>query len=329
MKQAIIEKTNNSLKKIKTLKKSWFILLIIISILGCASNDDNEFDYEIDNEIDKDSTLTALLAKDVILNAENFPDDVFRRRISKITGVEEGDTITKEIILNTTEIDVSSDYNTWAIHNIDCIHNLIGIEYFVALTSLTCNWNYISSLDLSKNYKLESLSCYRNRLTSLDLSKNKHLLHLFCYSNKLSTLDLSKNIKLVSLLCGDNLLESLEIQSNSELTFLACENNKLKNLDVSNNPMLTTINCSENRLKYLDFTNNASLTHITCYHNLIGENEMEELIKSMPIVENGYFNVVYIYPTKHEGNVCTKAQVIAAKAKGWKVYNKLKEYEGS
>lgn len=42
--------------------------------------------------------------------------------------------------------------------------DLNGIEYFTALTELTCNDNYISTIDLSKNTALKRLECYDNRI---------------------------------------------------------------------------------------------------------------------------------------------------------------------
>lgn len=67
---------------------------------------------------------------------------------------------------------------------------------------------------------------------------------------------------------------------------------------------------------------------------------MDTLIKSLPKKqpkknEEYYFNVVSM-DTPSEGNVCTKVQVAAAKAKGWTPYCRYfdsilrwKKYEGS
>ena len=60
---------------------------------------------------------------------------------------------------------------------------------------------------------------------------------------------------------------------------------------------------------------------------------MDALISSLPsnTTDNAYR--FYVYSTdENEGNVCTKSQVAAAKAKGWTPYyydNEWKEYEGS
>ena len=60
---------------------------------------------------------------------------------------------------------------------------------------------------------------------------------------------------------------------------------------------------------------------------------MDALIGSLPpnTTDDVYQFYVY-YTNKNDGNVCTKSQVAAAKAKGWTPYyyaNGWKEYEGS
>ena len=71
---------------------------------------------------------------------------------------------------------------------IDCINwnisNLKGIEAFTALTSLYCDGNQLTSLDLRLNKALTYLDCSENQLTSLVLSKKTALTDLWCWDNK-------------------------------------------------------------------------------------------------------------------------------------------------
>ena len=71
---------------------------------------------------------------------------------------------------------------------IDCsemnISNLKGIEAFTALTNLRCNYNQLTSLDISQNTALTCLWSHSNQLTSLDVSKNTALTYLDCDDNK-------------------------------------------------------------------------------------------------------------------------------------------------
>ena len=174
------------------------------------------------------------------------------------------------------------------------ITNLKGIEYFTALKDLRCYNNQLTSLDVSQNTALTRLSCYNNQLTSLDVSKNTALTRLYCYNNQLTALDVSQNTAL-----GD----------------LNCSNNQLTSLDVSQNTALTRLDCFSNQIKGAD---------------------MDNLVNSLHTVEQGRLGRFYVIDTQdaNEGNVCTKAQVAVAKAKGWTVYdynggNPYPEYEGS
>ena len=61
------------------------------------------------------------------------------------------------------------------------ITSIKGIEFFTEITQLDCSHNNLTSLDLSKNTRLNSLDCSYNNLTSLDVSKNT-LLEYFIYN---------------------------------------------------------------------------------------------------------------------------------------------------
>lgn len=68
--------------------------------------------------------------------------------------------------------------------------NLTGIQDFVGLKTLYCNYVNITSLNLSKNILLEELYVKGCLLTSLDLSANVALKHLACQGNKLTSLNI-------------------------------------------------------------------------------------------------------------------------------------------
>ncbi len=126
------------------------------------------------------------------------------------------------------------------------IMSLKGIEAFTALTSLSCDSNQLTSLDISKNTALTWLSCGNNKLTSLDVSKNTALIWLHCNDNQLNTLDVSKNTELDELFCSNNQLTTLDVSKNAALTWLYCSNNQLNTLDVSKNTALTSLECVGN-----------------------------------------------------------------------------------
>ncbi|WP_206460496.1 hypothetical protein [Anaerovorax sp. IOR16] len=63
------------------------------------------------------------------------------------------------------------------------IENLSGIEYFKALTSLNCNDNQLSSLNVSANTALQKLICRGNNLSQLDITGLNALTEFNCCQN--------------------------------------------------------------------------------------------------------------------------------------------------
>ena len=143
-----------------------------------------------------------------------------------------------------------------------------GIAYF-AITSLSCNHNKLTSLDLSKNTTLTQLNCEVNQLASLDLSKNTALTELNCSSNQLTSLDLSKNTALAHLYCGGNQLSSLDLSKNTALTELLCIDNQFTSLDVSKNTNLKILRCNYGQISTLNLNGCTALVNLDCRLNPI------------------------------------------------------------
>ena len=113
----------------------------------------------------------------------------------------------------------------------DMVGSLDGIEYLTGLKYLQCEGTEddlghprgkLSSLDLSRNPKLEQVLCGRNRLTHLDVSGCPNLKTLWCYGNRLETLDVSACPELVDLNCEHNLIPRLDLTGNLKLVSLDC-----------------------------------------------------------------------------------------------------------
>ncbi len=171
------------------------------------------------------------------------------------------------------------------------IAKLNGLEYFVNITELDCSNNNLTSLDLTKNTKLQKVFCQHNQITeiatkgvstksvstkALALSANVLLEVLDCSYNKLASIDLTANVKLKDLDCSHNLLETLNVSKNVDLSVLDCSynkfpvltltaNTKLTNLNVSNNEVLTELNLvngNNKTLTSLDATKTPNLKTI-------------------------------------------------------------------
>ena len=146
------------------------------------------------------------------------------------------------------------------------ISNLKGIEYFTSLSYLSCDYNQLTTLDLSQNSALETLWCSNNQLTSMKLNSTS-LKSLDCSYNQLTTLELGNNNSLELLNCMDNRLTTLNLDSASSLQQLLCYGNQLKALDLSDYTALRYLDCHDNQLVTLDLTNNINLIELDCRNN--------------------------------------------------------------
>ena len=257
----------------------------------------------------------------ITINETNFPDANFRNWLLAQDYGKDG-VLTEEAIKGITVIDVAEQD----------ISSLKGIEHFTALTKLDCSWNRLTSLNVSGCTALKELRCFLNKLTDLDLSGCTALTILHCSQNNLTTLDLSGCTALKVLFCACNELTDLDVSGCTVLTGLDCEWNNLTNLNVSGCTALTSIDCFGNKLTTLDLSGCTALTFLHCYYNQLKGAAMDRLIESLPQKEG--YGYLYVHKDKqpHDENVCTKAQVTAARGKGWGVfaiYDKVREdYEG-
>ena len=159
------------------------------------SSDKITYTYDCGNEIGIDFVLynSDLISEDIEINVINFPDPNFRKYVRTLKGAEDN-LLTGRELLYIERINVDS-LN---------IKSLKGIEYFTSLASLGCDDNQLTSLDISKNTKLNWLSCEGNKLTSLDLTNNPEMNRLWCDNNHLVSLDFNQNAKLEKCYVNNN-----------------------------------------------------------------------------------------------------------------------------
>ena len=205
-------------------------------------------DYTIEQEADPEAVIIE------------FKDSNFLKAIlEKNSGVD---------INGDGQISVSEAEACTSLHvDWSSISDMSEISYFTNLTFLSCPYNQLTQLDVSKNLQLSDLWCDNNQLTQLDVSHNAQLIRLYCYYNQLTQLDVSKNLQLSDLWCDNNQLTQLDVSKNLQLSDLRCSDNQLTQLDVSHNAQLTWLSCSYNQLTQLDVSHNAQLTWLYCYNN--------------------------------------------------------------
>jgi Leucine-rich repeat (LRR) protein len=200
----------------------------------------------------------------------------------------------------------------------------LDLSNCVLITNLWCRNNQLQSLDLSKNTLLRIFYCNGNKLKSLDLSKKTGLMTFVCNDNQIESLDLSNNTGLELMDCSNNKLQSLDLSDNKILTELNCRGNLLQLLDLSNNTELKKLNCSSNQLQSLDLSKNTALEFLSCYSNKIRGRAMDALIASLidrsAMAVQGVMLGVNL-DDANEVNMITVAQVAAASARGWYIFD--------
>ncbi len=209
-------------------------------------------------------TVTQTAASDATDFTAQFDPD-FAKELQKQGIIADADNITPEDmekIAAITRLDIAGSYD-----NPGTLTSLRGIEYFEALEELSCLYNQLTSLDVSRNTALTELRCDYNQLTSLDVSRNMALTELRCDYNQLTSLDVSRNTALTYLDCNNNQLTELDVSRNTALTELDCSGNPLTTLDISMNTALTKLYCAINELTTLDVSRNTALTELNCANN--------------------------------------------------------------
>ena len=128
-----------------------------------------------------------------------------------------------------------------------------------ALEILSCDFGYLTKLDVTNCPQLKLLSCMDNRLTEIKLTHYKQLEWLQCSKNKLSELDVANCENLFYLGCYANTLTELDVRNCTQLKDLSCHNNNLDELDVTNCTQLVSLKCMGNKLIALDLSRLDSL----------------------------------------------------------------------
>ena len=159
-----------------------------------------------------------------------------------------------------------------------------GIEYFINLESLNCQYNALSSLNVSTLVNLTYLNCSNNQLTELTGINNLvNLEVLNCGNNALSSLDLSNSLNLETIACYNNQLTILTLGELSHLIILDCTYNQITSLDVTGSPILQELYCANNQITFLDLSNKA----VDTYYYEAQNNQIETLlIKNGSVIDD-------------------------------------------
>ena len=196
------------------------------------------------------------------------PDDSFETYLES-NGL--GNGISNDDNVYTSAIDTVTELHLSSLN----INDLTGIEDFTSLTSLDCDDNNLTNLNISTNTSLFNLDCSSNNLTSLNVSGASVLNNLYCSNNNLISLDVSGATAVRSFSCRDNQLISLDIRNGNNINFY--------NFYTTGNPNLTCINVDD------DSYSNANWTNIDSQHyfstNCSGSTSIEEQVTNKELLK--------------------------------------------
>lgn len=147
------------------------------------------------------------------------------------------------------------------------LYSLGGIGYCTGLTTLKCDRNKLTELNISGLTKLTYLDCWTNQLTELDLSGLTKLTYLDCSENELSALDLTEQTELTKLVCTNTKVSELNVNHLTKLEVFECYYNQLTKLDVSKLTGLKDLECHYNQLTELNLSGLTGLTLLFCDGN--------------------------------------------------------------
>ena len=203
----------------------------------------------------------------------SIPDSIFEARLEALGY----DDISGDGQVPTVLIETVTSLNV----NDKGINDLTGIEDFVALITLNCRGNNLTTLDVSNNLMLERLEANNNDLSVIDLSKNIELQNLNLGANDFTAIDVSKNtaLEMLSLQVNSGLtsidisanvlleelrtystnISSLDLSVHSNLEVLQAYNSALTEIDLSNNPLLEEVRVNGTDVTELDLSNNPNI----------------------------------------------------------------------
>ncbi len=170
---------------------------------------------------------------------------------------------------------------------------------------------------------MSTLNCNNNQLTALDVSTNSELTYLNCNYNEISTLNLPQNNKLWLLACAYNKLKELNVSNFKDLIDLSCSRNELEKLTVKNNPELARLRFYNNPLSQIDFSNNPKLNTLETYSNNLSLAQMQQLVNNLPTIDTsaGQKGSLVVVPTLNGSKNFSNQLKNLAVSKGWEVKN--------
>lgn len=242
--------------------------------LGAQDDAPDMLECQLIGEDDAANLMAA--AGGVEVNEANFPDPAFRDYVAKFIDRPDADGV-KDGVLSQEEIEDVRNITLYTYtpgENSGSgtvagmgIKSLEGIRYFTQLTSLSCEYNELTALDVSGLANLTKIDCYFNQLQSLNVTGCINLEELMCSNNQIAALDVSSCAGLVSLHCNYNALTALDARGLANLKSIWCYNTPLTAVSVDGCMNLWELRCDHTELTALNVADMPSLYQLVFDNN--------------------------------------------------------------
>ena len=189
----------------------------------------------------KSVSLKSLEAKNTLLDAIN--SNIITSKIIDINSAFLNLNQQRITRLPVTLFQAEGYVNFWKnLTSLDCDNNQLtelNVQGLVALQRLECDNNQLTALDVQGLVALQQLGCCNNQLTALNVHGLVALQELWCKNNQLTALNVQGLVALQYLWCNNNHLTELNVQGLAGLRELGCNNNPLIDLNLTGIPAVT------------------------------------------------------------------------------------------
>lgn len=238
--------------------KNIFAAIALLSLLAVSCSKDDDGTTPINNEF------------------VNIPDANFEAELINL-GIDTDGVINQKVL----RIDVKDieylDVSQLGASNM--IEDLTGIEGFTNLKRLYAIANSLTSIDLSKNTKLDTLNLMSNDLKTIEgLSQATNLKWVNLSHNLFEEFTLD-NPSVTNILMSHNELVSFNSSNATNLETVYLLTNKIPSIDFSYNPKLEAINVSNNKLTNLVLGTKSELYYLSLFENFIDHLDVSQFRK--------------------------------------------------
>ncbi|CAM1352936.1 M4 family metallopeptidase [Tenacibaculum halocynthiae] len=248
------------------------------SNLSCIVVDDLDNDYS--------TWIKDFIASftDTYCRYTAIPDANFEAALSSYDDISNDGQVPTALIENVANLNLT----------LKSIADLTGIQDFTALKKLSCEFNNLTSIDVSNNVLLEELYVSANNISTLDISNNTALKKLGANTTNISNLDLTNNVVLEELSAFTNAnLSSLDVSNNPLLNRLIVSSTNISSLDVSNNLLLTELAIHDTGLTSIDLSNNTAIVQLRINQTPIEDLDVSTLssLRILNCAETNLYNL--------------------------------------